>query len=133
MPKILLSHSVIVKGPGLLPMLYTVREISRDLNMSERTLRDWMQNCDVPFTHDSHGHIWINGREFADWVEKHRKANIASKTDLEENEFYCVSCRQGVILANFHTTRFRGKVGFMRGNCPKCGKLICRGYRLEDI
>src|SRR5690242_21886596 len=110
MPRIQLSHSVIVKAPGLLPMLYTVREISKDLDINDRTLRDWIQNYDVPYTHDSRGHIWLNGREFADWVEKNRTANIAGKTDLEENEFYCVSCRQGVILANFRTVRFRGKV-----------------------
>jgi len=46
--RIHLPRQVIVKAPGLLPMLYTVRELSEDLGMPERTLRDWLKRRRTP-------------------------------------------------------------------------------------
>ena len=37
-----LPHSVIVRAPGLLPMLYTPRELERELGVPARTIREWL-------------------------------------------------------------------------------------------
>jgi len=43
-----LPHAVIIKAPGLLPMLYTPREICEELGVAESTLRDWLQKiCNI--------------------------------------------------------------------------------------
>jgi hypothetical protein len=37
-----LPHTVIVRAPGLLPMLYRPAELADDLEIPESTLRDWL-------------------------------------------------------------------------------------------
>ena len=63
MTRLQLPRTAIIKSPGLLPMLYTVSEISAALDLAERTLRDWL-STGAPHFRDPRGHIWINGREF---------------------------------------------------------------------
>ena len=53
-----LPHHVIVRAPGLLPMLYKVRELASELIVLERTLRDWLV-CGVPYLPDKNNHIWV--------------------------------------------------------------------------
>ncbi len=86
-----LPHNVIIKAPGLLPMLYTPREICEELGIAESTLRDWLQ-IDVPHQRDNRNRIWINGEEFARWVNNQRKPKAAKK--LTEDEAYCLRCNQ---------------------------------------
>ena len=63
-----ISRNVLIKAPGLLPMLYTPREIAEDLDVPETTLRDWL-NHGAPHSRDESNHIWIDGRDFAAWVD----------------------------------------------------------------
>ncbi len=86
-----LPHKVIIKAPGLLPMLYTPREICEELDIAESTLRDWLQ-IDVPHQRDNRNRIWINGEEFARWVNNQRKHKTMNK--LQEDEAYCLRCNQ---------------------------------------
>lgn len=65
--RIKLPHSVIVRSPGLLPVLYTVRELAEEIVIPERTLRDWLIHG-APHTRDRLNHIWIDGQAFAGWV-----------------------------------------------------------------
>ena len=53
-----ISRNVLIKAPGLLPMLYTPREIAEDLDVPETTLRDWL-NHGAPHNRDESNHIWI--------------------------------------------------------------------------
>jgi len=78
-----LPHTVIVKAPGLLPMLYTPREICEELGIAESTLRDWLQT-DVPHQRDNRNWIWINGESFASWVDGQRKPKTSSKLNEDE-------------------------------------------------
>ena len=55
-----ISRNVLIKAPGLLPMLYTPREIAEDLDVPETTLRDWL-NHGAPHSRDESNHIWIDG------------------------------------------------------------------------
>jgi len=37
------SHRVIVRAPGLLPMLYRLNELAEELEMSLLTIADWVK------------------------------------------------------------------------------------------
>jgi hypothetical protein len=124
MRRLQLPHSTIIKSPGLLPMLYTVSEISTALDVAERTLRDWLY-AGAPHTRDSRGHIWINGRQFADWVTSLRRPKRARK--LGDDEAFCMRCNKAVQMTEVSTKPIQGKLILIRGKCPDCGCTINRG------
>jgi len=122
-----LPHSAIVKSPGLLPMLYNVRELAQAVGVVERTLRDWLANG-APHVRDERGHLWIHGREFARWVASQRRP--ARKSKLKDNQAYCMHCREVVEILEPKTEMVRGKLTHTRGNCSRCNRAIHRGGRV---
>ena len=119
-----LPHKVIVKAPGLLPMLYTPREICEELDIAESTLRDWLQ-VGVPHQRDSRNRIWINGESFASWVDGQRKPK--KDKNLAEDEAYCLRCNQVTKLLAPQVQPVRGNLVLIKGTCPVCGNTINRG------
>ena len=116
-------HTLIVRAPGLLPMLYRPAELAQDLGVPASTLRDWLA-LGGPHQRDDHGHVWINGREFAKWVEAARRSR--TRRPMNADEAYCFRCQQPVKLVEPHTT-YRGKQKFLSSTCPNCGGTINRG------
>ena len=127
MTRLQLPHSAIVKSPGLLPMMYTVSEISTALDLAERTLRDWL-SVGAPHFRDPRGHIWINGQEFADWIASMRAPK--KKRKLRDDEAYCMRCNRAVQMTDVSVKAMQGKLILIRGTCPNCGCTINRGGRL---
>lgn len=121
-----LPHAVIVKSPGLLPMLYTVRELSVALDVPERTLRDWLE-AGAPHQRDGRKHIWINGTDFSQWVQGQRKPKRSVK--LLDNQAYCLRCKAVVELIDPEHRAFKGRLIHIKGACPQCGCVINRGAR----
>jgi len=119
-----LPHNVIIKAPGLLPMLYTPREICEELGIAESTLRDWLQ-IDLPHQRDNRNRIWINGEEFARWVNNQRKPKAAKK--LTEDEAYCLRCNQVSKLLFPQIQPIKGNLVLIKGTCANCGAVINRG------
>jgi len=119
-----LPHNVIIKAPGLLPMLYTPREICEELDIAESTLRDWLQ-IDVPHQRDNRNRIWINGEEFARWVKNQRKPKATNK--LNEDEAYCLRCNQVSKLLSPQIQPIKGNLVLIKGTCANCGAAINRG------
>jgi len=119
-----LPHKVIIKAPGLLPMLYTPREICEELDIAESTLRDWLQ-IDVPHQRDNRNRIWINGEEFARWVNNQRKPKVTNK--LNEDEAYCLRCNQVSKLLSPQIQPIKGNLVLIKGTCTNCGAVINRG------
>lgn len=119
-----LPHNVIIKAPGLLPMLYTPREICEELDIAESTLRDWLQ-IDVPHQRDNRNRIWINGEEFARWVNNQRKPKVTNK--LNEDEAYCLRCNQVSKLLSPQIQPIKGNLVLIKGTCENCGAVINRG------
>ena len=115
-----LSHSVIVRAPGLLPMLYKVSELAEELDMSSRVMRRWIKNG-MPHERDSRGHIWINGTAFAQWVECQRHKRQAPR--LKKGQAYCVRCRQVVEMTS-PTRHVSGKRVILKDTCPHCGTIV---------
>jgi len=86
-----LPHQVIVQAPGLLPMLYTLREISTELGVPESTLRDWL-DAGAPHHQDDRNHLWINGERFAAWVNPNRRLGRFGNLD-RTRPIACVAIR----------------------------------------
>ena len=119
-----LPHNIIIKAPGLLPMLYTPREICEELDIAESTLRDWLQ-IDVPHQRDNRNRIWINGEEFARWVNNQRKPKVTNR--LNEDEAYCLRCNQVSKLLTPQIQPIKGNLVLIKGTCANCGAVINRG------
>ena len=124
--KIKLPLTVRTKSPGLLPMLYTLRELCEELDVPDSTLRGWLQ-AGAPHSRDERSHLWVNGESFADWVKAQQKPGKHRK--LAEHEAYCLHCNQIVQLKNPEVHPVKGKLIHIRGICPECGHVIVRGGR----
>ena len=127
MANIRLPHSAIVKSPGLLPMLYTVSEISAAVGVPERTLRDWLE-AGVPYDRDQNARIWIHGRKFATWIAEMR--DPVKERKLKDDEAYCMRCNRPVQMTDVSVKAMQGKLILIRGTCPDCGCMINRGGRI---
>jgi hypothetical protein len=123
--KFFIPHSVIVKSPGLLPMLYKTCELAEDLNIPPRTLYDWLKNG-APHHRDQRDHIWINGQEFAGWVISVRRKQTEK---LQENEGFCLRCKQSVEITNPRIVQEPGSPSTVKGTCPKCQGKVLKGTR----
>jgi len=122
-----LPHSVIVKAPGLLPMLYKVSELAADLSIPDRTLRDWLE-AGAPHLRDHGGRIWVNGRDFSEWVEETRKNKHKSdRPKLNSDQAYCLRCNAIVQLIDPTRVHVKGRLYFIKGTCPHCGCRLNRG------
>ena len=120
-----LPHGAIVKAPGMLPMMYTTRELADDLGVAARTVREWATRG-MPHERDRRGHIWVNGREFAEWVDATRRA--ADGDGMAPDEGYCMRCNARVRMAE--PVVYRGGVStLLQSACPHCGATVSRGVR----
>jgi hypothetical protein len=126
--RIKLPHLVIVRSPGLLPMLYTLREMCDELGVPDSTLRDWLQ-AGAPHQRDSRDHVWIHGENFAAWVKAQQKQRQHRK--LLADEGYCMHCNQITQLISPVIIPIKGKLIHIRGKCPQCGHTINRGARYD--
>ena len=127
MTQLKLPHSVIVRAPALLPMLYKVSEISQLMGVPDRTLRDWLAIHGAPYIRDKRQHIWINGIHFAGWVNTIRKKKSGEKIPMDVDEAYCMRCNQPVKLLQPVMKPVQGRLVLLQGKCPQCGTTVNRG------
>ena len=123
-----IPHLVIVRAPGLLPMLYTLRELGEELDIPMSTLRDWLQ-VGAPHERDNRNHLWVNGESFAAWVKTQQKPRPHRK--LETGEGYCMHCNQITRLVSPEVRHIKGKLIHIKGKCPLCGHTVNRGGRYD--
>ena len=100
------------------------REIYKELDIAESTLRDWLQ-MDVPHQRDKRNRIWINGEDFARWVNNQRKPKAINK--LNEDEAYCLRCNQVSKLISPQIQPIKGSLVLIKGTFANCGAIINRG------
>lgn len=129
-PRVHLPHNVIAKAPGLLPMLYTIRELAEALDTPNSTLRDWLARG-APHRRDARKQIWIVGTEFAVWVASQRKK--VRDRQLKDTEAFCVRCSQVVNLVSPTVCHVKGKLYHIKGKCPQCNCTINRGGRYGKV
>lgn len=117
-----LPHKVIVRAPGLLPMLYRTRELAKELGVNRTTIVRWSQRG-APHKRDPKGHIWIHGQLFASWVETHRRNRSRPKLPIDQG--YCLRCNQIITIQDQETRRV-GNMIMIGGTCPDCGAKVNR-------
>ena len=78
----------------------------------------------LPYQRDSQGHIWINGLEFASWLNAMRRRRY----HLESDETYCFRCNRPVKLQN-PIRECHGKQVLLCATCPHCGSSVHHGAR----
>ena len=125
--KFQLSHNTIVKAPGLLPMMYKVGEISDELNIHPSTLYDWLKNG-APHHRDNRGHIWINGQEFASWINATRRKG-SGQEKLQDNEGFCMRCKKIVKILDPTIVHEKGKPKRVKGTCSNCKGKLGKGIK----
>jgi hypothetical protein len=126
-----LTHNVIVKAPGLLPMEYKISELSEELDVPISTLRDWIKDHGLPCTKDNRGYVWIIGTRAKKWVEKNRKIKSLDKK-LSTNEALCMHCKKVVEMIDPIMKSNKGKLVHYNGTCPECGNATYRGGRIPE-
>ncbi len=120
-PRIKIPLPVIVRTPGLLPMLYRLRELAEDLGVPYRTLWVWLM-VGLPHQLDARGHIWINGEYIKQWMASNRKK---PRVKLADGEARCLRC--GLVkLLDPEVIPVKGKLYHLRGKCPNCGSIVSR-------
>jgi len=107
-------------------MLYTPREIAEDLDVPETTLRDWL-NHGAPHSRDESNHIWIDGKQFAAWVDNQRNARKKSTHQLQTGEGFCMRCNAIVKIQDGEIRPVKGHLSHLKGKCPICGGIVNRG------
>ena len=106
----------------LFNMLYKPKELANEIGFNVRQVyRVYIPNG-CPHQRDDQRHIWINGIEFRNWIEKTYK-----KTNLKPDQGYCRKCNKAVTLKNpiLMTTKL-GDTDYLLGECPYCGRRIPR-------
>jgi hypothetical protein len=126
--RIHLPHYVIVKAPGLLPMLYKISELSLELKVPDRTLRDWLAGG-APYIRDNN-RTWINGQDFAAWVEHQRKPT--KEHTATSTQGYCLRCNKLIEIVDPVIIPIQGKLINIRGTCPDCHGIVNRGDRIPN-
>ncbi len=118
-----IPHEVIIRAPGLLPMMYKTRELAEDLGINQQTIIRWAQNG-APHDRDGKGHIWIHGHLFASWVDSQRKPS--SRKDFPLDHGYCFRCKEMVKMEDITKRRITNLI-MLTGACFKCGGTVNRG------
>lgn len=115
-----------LKGPqlarlqGLLNMAYTPVELAKEIGFTRRQVYRVYEPLGCPFERDETGHIWINGVAFREWIHR-----TYPKTNLAENETFCLTCKQGVEIINPYKET-KGGLTYLVSYCPHCGRKLTR-------
>lgn len=120
-----MPHAVIVRSPGLLPMMYRTQELASELGVRRKDIVRWARSG-APHQRDKKGHIWIHGRLFASWVESHRRSR--SRRRLPPGKGYCLRCRRVTTIQDPERIPV-GSMVRIEGTCEACGAKVRRGAK----
>lgn len=105
-------------------MEYKPAEIAEELGArKEQIIR--LISVGAPARKDSKGHYWIHGKTFVQWLKDAGPKKPGDRATIEEDECYCVKCRQVV-----HYIERRRIKRIVYGTCPK-GHKTSRFVKLE--
>lgn len=121
-----MPHAVIVRAPGLLPMMYRTAELAGELGVRRQDVVRWARSG-APHQRDRKGHIWIHGRLFASWVESNRRSR--SRRRLPPGKAFCLRCRRATVVKDPRRIP-AGNMVRIAGTCAACGAEVRRGARL---
>ena len=70
-------------------------EIAQEIGFNVRQVYRVYIPLGLPHKRDKLNHIWINGHVFRDWIKE-----IYRKSNLRENEVFCLTCKRPVKMVN---------------------------------
>ena len=125
-PKIRFPQRMLMGVRVLLNVEYSLSELENLVGVHQRTLLDWT-TMGLPHRHEAVSHkTWVNGREFAQWVDQVRQWNQRFNP-MQPGEVYCLKCRKSVMPTETRIIDEPGKPRRLTGQCPECGGVAYRG------
>ena len=100
-------------------MSYTVKELSSELGIDEKTCFRWIANGLKTITGGKKP-ILMNGYEIKDFL---RKKNAKKKVTLSRSQFYCFTCKDARHAKRGSTKKAGNKKS---ATCSVCNGKICR-------
>lgn len=104
----------------LLDMLYMPSELAEEVGFNKRQIYRVYIPAGCPIVKDVNNHIWINGKEFREWV-----LEIYKKRQLANNQAFCLTCKQAVTMVD-PVRKEKGRLYYFVCICPNCGRMLSR-------
>ena len=104
----------------LLDMLYKPSELADIVGFHKRQVYRVYLKLGLPGEKDKTGHLWINGKQFANWYLDNFK-----KIVLRNNEVFCLTCKQAVEVKKSRKVK-KGKLVYLVCSCPNCKRKIAK-------
>ena len=111
------------KLSALLDMMYSPSELAKEVGFTRRQVYRAYIPLGCPHERDESNHLWINGIAFRKWHKKTYK-----KVKLQDNEAYCVSCKNIVTIQNFEKKQ-SGRYHYKLISCSNCGGNISKAIQ----
>lgn len=115
---------------GLLDMLYSPRELAREVGFTQRQVYRVYLPAGCPHERDTMRRLWLNGKAFREWYEV-----TYPRAELKDNEAFCLSCRKAVSMGA-RARKAKGQFIYWLASCPNCGrrlaKIIANGKGKRD-
>lgn len=128
-PKNKAPHAVIVRAPGLLPMFYTISELAQELQVPQSIVKSWIR-AGLTIERDNRKHIFINGRELANWVNKTREMQ-SPNPNPDISVAFCFKCRSEVGIDNPKLLD-KSRYFLLKAICPHCGVKVNKGVSYDQ-
>jgi hypothetical protein len=104
----------------LLDMLYLPSEIAEEVGFNKRQIQRVYVPAGCPVVSDKKGNIWINGKEFREWI-----LSVYQKQKLKQNEAFCLTCKHPFSMEK-PVRHQKGRLFYYTAICPKCGRKVAR-------
>jgi hypothetical protein len=104
----------------LYDMLYTPAEIAEEIGFNKRQFNRVYFMVGCPFEKDTKERIWINGKQFREWIKK-----TYQKRELGLNEAFCLTCKHEFTMGKTERKK-SGNQYYLACICPNCGRKVAR-------
>lgn len=104
----------------LLDMHYKPSELASIVGFNQRQVYRAYIPLGAPFEKDKTGHLWINGKQFAEWY-----ANNFPKVSLDKWQVFCLTCKCAVTFTKAKRMQ-KGELAYLICKCPHCGRKIAK-------
>lgn len=104
----------------LFDMRYTPGELASEIGINVRQFYKVYIPAGCPHERNERGYLWINGKEFREWIAKTYQKKIIGK-----NQAYCRTCDKAVDIVKPQKKVIKDTTYYLC-DCPNCGRVISR-------